>query len=116
MAKVINFIYKDVDYTLEYTRKTLEKMEADGIVLAQLDKKPVTILPKLFQYAFFAHHKRITKSLVEEIFELFTDKNEMYNKLSTMAMDTLNTYLRTIPQKTPSSGKPISRRRTFHAR
>ena len=63
----------------------------DGIVLAQLDKKPVTILPKLFQYAFFAHHKRISKILVEEIFELFTDKNDMYNKLSTMAMDTLNT-------------------------
>ena len=80
MAKVINFTYKDVDYTLEY-----------GIVLAQLDKKPVTILPKLFQYAFFAHHKRISKTLVEEIFELFTDKNDMYNKLSTMAMDTLNT-------------------------
>ena len=91
MAKVINFTYKDVDYTLEYTRKTLEKMEADGIVLAQLDKKPVTILPKLFQYAFFAHHKRISKILVEEIFELFTDKNDMSNKLSTMAMDTLNT-------------------------
>lgn len=61
MAKVINFTYKDVDYTLEYTRKTLEKMEADGIVLAQLDKKPVTILPKLFQYAFFAHHKEFQK-------------------------------------------------------
>lgn len=36
MAKVINFTYKDVDYTLEYTRKTLEKMEADGIVLASI--------------------------------------------------------------------------------
>ena len=91
MAKVISFTYNDTEYTLEYTRKTLEKMEADGIVLAQLDKKPVTIIPKLFQYAFFAHHKRISKVLVEEIFELFTDKNEMYNKLSAMAMDTLNT-------------------------
>ena len=30
MAKVINFTYKDKDYTLEYSRKTLEKMEADG--------------------------------------------------------------------------------------
>lgn len=110
MAKVINFTYKDVDYTLEYTRKTLEKMEADGIVLAQLDKKPVTILPKLFQYAFFAHHKRISKTLVEEIFELFTDKNDMYNKLSTMAMDTLNTLFEDNTSKTPSSGKPISRR------
>lgn len=91
MAKVINFTYNDVDYTLEYTRKTLEKMEDDGIVLAELDKKPVTILPKLFQYAFFANHKRISKALVEEIFNLFTDKNDMYNKLSAMAMDTLNT-------------------------
>ena len=55
MAKVINFTYKDKDYTLEYTRKTLEKMEADGINLTDLDKKPVTILPKLFEYAFFAN-------------------------------------------------------------
>lgn len=91
MAKVIQFTYKDVDYTLEYTRKTLEKMEADGIVLSQMDQKPVTILPKLFQYSFYAHHKRISKALVEEIFELFTDKNDMYNKLSTMATDTVNT-------------------------
>lgn len=91
MAKVIKFTYNDVEYTLEYTRKTLEKMEADGIVLSQLDKKPVTILPKLFQYAFFAHHKRISKVTVEEIFELFVNKNDMYNKLSAMAMDTLNT-------------------------
>lgn len=91
MAKVIKFTYDDTDYTLEYTRKTLEKMEADGIILSQLDKKPVTILPKLFQYAFYAHHKRISKTTVEEIFKLFTDKNEMYNKLSMMAMDTLNT-------------------------
>lgn len=31
MAKVINFTYNDKDYTLEYTRKTLEKMETDGM-------------------------------------------------------------------------------------
>ena len=48
MSKTIQFTYNDVDYTLEYTRKTLEKMEADGIVLADMNKKPVTILPKLF--------------------------------------------------------------------
>jgi len=91
MSKTIQFTYKDTDYTLEYTRKTLEKMEADGIILADMNKKPVTILPKLFEYAFYTHHKRIKKSEVEEIFHLFTNKNEMYNKLSEMATDTLNT-------------------------
>lgn len=91
MAKTIKFTYGDKEYTLEYTRKTLEKMESDGIVLAELEKKPVTILPKLFEYAFFARHKTVSKKIVDEIFELFTDKNDMYNKLSIMAMDTLNT-------------------------
>ena len=91
MSKTIQFTYNDVDYTLEYTSKTLEKMEADGIVLADMNKKPVTILPKLFEYAFYAHHKRIKKAEVDNIFHLFTNKNDMYNKLSEMATDTLNT-------------------------
>ncbi len=91
MSKTIQFTYHDVDYTLEYTRKTLERMEADGIVLADMNKKPITILPKLFEYGFYAHHKRIKKSEIEEIFQLFTNKNEMYTKLSEMATDTLNT-------------------------
>lgn len=99
MTKIINFTYKDVDYTLEYTRKTLEKMEADGIVLAELERKPVTILPKLFEYAFFANHKRTSKELIAEIFELFTNKNEMYNKLSEMAMDTLNSLFEETKEK-----------------
>ena len=67
MSKTIQFTYHDVDYTLEYTRKTLERMEADGIVLADMNKKPITILPKLFEYGFYAHHKRIKKSEIEEI-------------------------------------------------
>ena len=72
MSKTIQFTYNDVDYTLEYTRKTLEKMEADGIVLADMNKKPVTILPKLFEYAFYAHHKRIKKAEVDNICLLYT--------------------------------------------
>ena len=50
MAKVINFTYKDKDYTLKYTRKTL-------------------------------------------------DKNEMYNKLSEMAMEKLNTLFEDSTEK-----------------
>ena len=61
MAKTIQFTYKDTDYTLEYTRKTLEKMESDGIVLAEMNKKLIIILPKLFEYVFYAHHRRIKR-------------------------------------------------------
>lgn len=99
MAKTINFIYKEEEYTLEYTRKTLEKMEADGIVLSEIEKKPVTILPKLFEYAFFANHKRVSKESVNEMFDLFTNKNEMFGKLSEMAMDTLNSLFEESTEK-----------------
>lgn len=105
MSKTIQFTYNDVDYTLEYTRHTLEKMEADGIVLADMNKKPVTILPKLFEYAFYAHHKYIKKKEVEEIFQLFTNKNEMYTKLSEMATDTLNTLFEENTSKNAISWK-----------
>lgn len=91
MSKTIEFTYEDEDYTLMYTRETLEKMEEDGIIIAEMNKKPVTILPKLFSYAFYAKHRTISKETVNKIFQLFTDKNEMYNKLSIMATDTLNT-------------------------
>jgi macrodomain Ter protein organizer (MatP/YcbG family) len=105
MSKTIQFTYNDVDYTLEYTRKTLEKMETDGIVLAEMNKKPVTILPKLFRYAFYAHHKHIKKQEVENIFQLFTNKTEMYQKLSEMANDTLNTLFEEKDQKNAISWK-----------
>ena len=99
------FYRNDVDYILEYTRKTLEKIGVDGIVLADMNKKPVTILPKLFEYAFYDHHKRIKKAEVEEIFHLFTNKNEMYNKLSEMATDTLNTLFEEDSSKNAISWK-----------
>lgn len=91
MAKTIKFTYKDVDYTLEFTRKSLEKMENDGIVLSQIAEKPVTMIPKMFKYSFHANHKRLSNELIEEMFNLFTDKNSLFDKLSEMAMDALNT-------------------------
>lgn len=35
----------------------------------------------------------------KKMFELFTDKNEMYNKLSEMAMETLNTLFEDSTEK-----------------
>ena len=60
MAKTIKFSYKGVDYTLEFTRKSIEIMEHKGFVLSDISEKPMTILPTLFRGAFLA--RSLTKS------------------------------------------------------
>ena len=38
MAKQIIFSYEGKDYTLEYTRRTIQQMEAEGFVAEDIDK------------------------------------------------------------------------------
>ena len=56
MSKLINFTYEGKDYTLEYTRRSIEKMEQRGFKLSEVTDKPVSTLPLLFAGAFLAHH------------------------------------------------------------
>lgn len=59
MAKqlTINDPVSGVTYTLEFTRKTIELMEKNGFVAADMERKPMTLLPALFAGAFLAHHR-----------------------------------------------------------
>ena len=36
MAKTLGFTYKGVDYTLEFTRKTVSRMEQDGFSIGDI--------------------------------------------------------------------------------
>lgn len=76
MAKTLEFNYKGIDYTLEFTRRTVKKMEADGFVVGEIADKPMTLLPELFAGAFKAHHKNTKIETIEEIFSKLPDKKE----------------------------------------
>lgn len=41
MAKTLGFTYKGVDYTLEFTRKTVSRMEQDGFSIGDIGEKPM---------------------------------------------------------------------------
>ncbi len=91
MAKKIVFTYNDTEYVLEYTRKAIERMEADGFVVDEIAKKPMTMLPKMFKYAFLANHSELSICKIEEILSLFTDKAGMIEQLSVMYGEAVNT-------------------------
>ncbi len=84
MAKQINFEYDGNEYTLEFTRKSIEQMERQGFVASEITEKPMLTLPALFAGAFLAHHRYLKREIVDKIFDKFTNKQELIGKLAEM--------------------------------
>lgn len=84
MAKTIKFNWKDEDYTLEYTRKTIAEMERGGFIPSDIDNKPMTTLPVLFAGAFLAHHRYKKQSEINEIYDALKDKDKLIGVLADM--------------------------------
>ena len=84
MSKQLNFEYKGIKYTLEFTRRTVEQMEKDGFVAEEIKAKPMTMLPTLFAGAFKAHHKFVKPEVIDEIYSKMTNKADLIGKLAEM--------------------------------
>jgi hypothetical protein len=84
MSKQLNFDYKGIKYTLEYTRRTVEQMEKAGFVAEYIKTKPMLMLPQLFAGAFLAHHKFTKPEVIDEIYAKMTNKGELIGKLAEM--------------------------------
>ena len=84
MSKQLNFEYKGTEYTLEFTRRTVEQMEREGFVADDVKAKPMTMLPTLFAGAFKAHHKFVKREVIDEIYSKMTNKADLIGKLAEM--------------------------------
>ena len=94
MSKQINFEHNGKEYTLEYTRESVKQMEREGFVAGDIVNKPMLTLPKLFAGAFKAHHKYDTKQKqIDEIFELFKNKQALIEKLAEMYAEPMETLM-----------------------
>lgn len=76
-----------IAYTLEYTRKTVEAMEKNGFVTADVERKPMTLLPTLFAGAFLAHHRFVKRDVIDMIYAGMPKKDELIGKLVEMYND-----------------------------
>ena len=94
MAKQLNFEYKGKEYTLEYTRASVQQMEREGFVANDIVAKPMLTLPKLFAGAFKAHHRFDAKQKdIDDIFELFGNKQALIEKLAEMYAEPMEALL-----------------------
>ena len=94
MGKQINFEYKNKEYTLEFTRESVKQMEREGFITSDIVDKPMLTLPRLFAGAFKAHHRFDTKQKqIDEIFELFSNKQALVEKLAEMYAEPMETLM-----------------------
>ena len=93
MAKQLKFTYENKDYILEFTRRTVTEMEKRGFVAADIESKPMTILPMMFEGAFLAHHRFEKKEVINEIFKKLTNKEDLIGKLAEMYNEPLTALL-----------------------
>lgn len=84
MGKQLTFTYGETEYTLEFTRRTVTEMEKKGFVASEVENKPMSTLPALFEGAFLAHHRFEKKEVINEIFSKMTNKEELIGKLAEM--------------------------------
>ncbi len=84
MAKQLKFTFKEKEYTLEFTRRTVSEMEKKGFIAREIEDKPMTVLPALFEGAFLAHHRYAKKEVIDEIFKNMTNKEDLIGKLAEM--------------------------------
>lgn len=90
MTKQIKISFKGREYTLEFTRQSVELMERNGFSLDYIREKPVSMLPALFAGAFQAHHRWIKPNEIEKIRECMPNKEDLYDKLADMYAATIN--------------------------
>ena len=55
------------EYTLEYSRKTVSKIEQAGLNINELESKSMTMIPLLFWGAFLMHHPGMTREQSDKI-------------------------------------------------
>lgn len=93
MAKQITFTYEDTDYTLEYTKRSVQQMERNGFDVNEFASKPMTLLPQLFAGAFLAHHRFVKQDRIDEIFSQLPDKEGLVEKLVEMYNEPIEAML-----------------------
>lgn len=74
--KHIKFTVDGIDYTLEYTPRSVRKMEENGFDFTSMDKNVVNVPYELFAGAFISRHNYVPKEERDRLYELLVAENE----------------------------------------
>ena len=88
--KSITIPYNDKEYTLTFTRRTVSMLEQEGFKVNDVENNLATYVPMLFEAAFRAKHPKVQQRVVDEIYDLISDKEGLFFKLVEIYSDVLD--------------------------
>ena len=89
----ISFDYSGKHYTLEYTRDSVKMMEAMGFSIEDFGDKPATRIEQLWAGSFLANHRKVSNSVVKDLYDKMKDKEALVTKLVEMYNYTLSSLM-----------------------
>lgn len=89
----INFDYNGKHYCLEYTRETVKLMEAAGFNPNDMGDKPATRLEQLWAGAFIAHHRKVSDTVIKDLYDKMKNKEKLLDALRNMLAETYESLL-----------------------
>jgi len=93
MNKKIEFNYEGKDYTLEYDRKAIKIMEANGLKIKDIEDQPLSMIELLWQGAFLKNHKHEKSENIQKIYEKIGDKSDLNAGLISMFTETYTSLM-----------------------
>ena len=93
MNKKIEFNYEGKDYTLEYDRKSIKIMEANGLKINDIAEQPVSMIEILWQGAFLKNHKNEKTETIEKIYEKIPNRSDLNAGLISMFTETYTSLI-----------------------
>lgn len=97
--KTITFTVDGVDYTLEYTPRSLRKMEQEGFDFTNMEHMVLNVPYELFRGAFIARHNYVPKEERDRLYELLVNENDEGQSLLECLSDMLKDEIEYITSK-----------------
>lgn len=102
MAKTITLtdVKDGQEYTLEYSRKTVQEMEKQGFIAQELLDKPMTYLPQLFRGAFKKNHRHVQPNVCDRLYDAISNKEDFVPLLVEMYQEPISAMMASVDEET----------------
>jgi len=87
MNKEINLNYKGTTYTLAYNRMSVKIIESEGFELEKFSAQPMNMIDLVFKGAFYKNHRKVSQSIIDDIYKSCPDKTKLIENLTNMITD-----------------------------
>lgn len=89
----ITFDYNGKHYCLEYTRATVQMMEAAGFNPNDIDQKPALRLEQMWAGAFLKNHRNVSDRVIRDLFDKMCKRAQLMSVLKDMIAETYNSLI-----------------------